>query len=63
MCESTAYLMDGGNKVKVLDDVARVTMDGDRATIVSMMGERKVLDRVRVKLIDQTGGSIILETI
>jgi predicted RNA-binding protein len=49
MCESAVFLEEEGEARKVMDDVARIAMDGKDAVCVSLIGERMVLQGVRFK--------------
>jgi len=49
MCESTVYLEVGNEAKEIMTDVARIVMDGEDAVCTNIVGEKVVLNKVRLK--------------
>jgi predicted RNA-binding protein len=60
MCQSNAYLLDGGREELVLEDVALVEVGRDQVKMRTLFGEPVSL-RARVREIDLTKNRIVLE--
>jgi len=60
MCQSNAYLLDGGREELVLEDVALVEVGRDRVKMRTLFGEPVSL-RARVREIDLMKNRIVLE--
>jgi len=60
MCESTVYLSEGGEKVTVMEEAAKVKVSGTSIMIVSLSGERKTLESVEFSEADLMRHEIIL---
>jgi predicted RNA-binding protein len=60
MCESTVYLIEGGEKVTVMEEAAKVKVSGTSIMIVSLSGERKTLESVEFSEADLMRHEIIL---
>lgn len=63
MCESTTYVMEGGRRKELMRDVAKILIDGDQATFVSILGERMVVENVRLALADLVSHAIVFERV
>ena len=63
MCESTAYVMESGQRRELMRDVAKIIIDGDQATLISILGERKVMENVRLALADLMGHAMVFERV
>jgi len=63
MCESNAYVMESGQRKELMRDVAKIIIDGDQATLVSILGERTVVENVRLALADLMGHAIVFERV
>jgi predicted RNA-binding protein len=48
MCESNAYLLEQGERKEVMRDVARILVSGNQVTLIGLLGERTVLNDVRL---------------
>lgn len=48
MCESNAYLLEKGERKEVMRDVARILISENKATLIGLLGERTVLENVRL---------------
>jgi predicted RNA-binding protein len=48
MCESNAYLLEQGERKEVMRDVARILIKENQATLIGLLGERTVLQDVRL---------------
>lgn len=44
MCESTVFLEKDGESVEFMKDVAKINIDGDRLTIIGILGEEKTIN-------------------
>lgn len=60
MCQSNAYLLDGGREELILEDVALVEVGGDLVKMRTLFGEPVSL-RARIREIDLTKNRIVLE--
>lgn len=60
MCQSDAYILDGGREMLVLEDVAYMEVDGDMVKMWTLFGE-PVSFRARIRVINFTKNRIILE--
>jgi predicted RNA-binding protein len=49
MCESTVFLEDENGAHEAMKEVARIIMDGKNAVCTDILGERVVLNNVRLK--------------
>ncbi len=59
MCESHAFLVQGEGQELVLEDVVKVSEEGDRVRLVSIIGEERVL-QAEVSVIDLLNHRILL---
>ncbi len=60
MCLSKAWLADATDHEPIMDQIARIRIDGERLTLVSLFGAEQTLDAT-VKEIDFTASTVILE--
>jgi predicted RNA-binding protein len=60
MCESTVYLIEGGEKVTVMEEAAKVTVSGTSVVVANLSGERKTLEGVEFSEADLMRHEIIL---
>ncbi len=60
MCQSNAYLLDGGREELVLEDVALVEVGKDSVKMRTLFGE-PVSFHARIREIDLTKNRIVLE--
>jgi len=60
MCDTTAFVVRSGAEEKVLENVDRVELDGDEATLTNIFGERQTLT-ARLRLIDNSEGKLVFE--
>ncbi|TET89052.1 MAG: CooT family nickel-binding protein [Methanomassiliicoccales archaeon] len=44
MCESTVFLEKDGESVEFMKDVAKILIEGDRLTIIGILGEEKTIN-------------------
>ncbi len=44
MCESHAYLLEGGEERLIMEDVINIKEDDGKITLSNIIGEEKVLD-------------------
>ncbi|OPY33109.1 MAG: putative RNA-binding protein [Methanomassiliicoccales archaeon PtaU1.Bin124] len=63
MCESNAFIMESGQRKELMQDVAKIIIDGDQATLITVLGERKVVDNVRLALADLVSHAIVFERV
>ncbi len=60
MCETNAFLKEGGSEELFLESLARVEVDGDMLYLTSIFGDRKTVNG-RIIEVNFQGGKIILE--
>jgi predicted RNA-binding protein len=60
MCESTVFLEERGAARAVMQDVARIVMEGTNAICTNVVGERIVIDNVRLKEANFLSHGIVL---
>jgi predicted RNA-binding protein len=60
MCDTTAYVVRGGAEEKIFENVDRVEIDGDEATLTNIFGEQRKLSG-RLRLIDNNEGKLVFE--
>jgi predicted RNA-binding protein len=60
MCESTLYIEENGSAKAVMQDVARIVMEGKSAVCTNVIGERLVFDNVRLKEANFLSHGIVL---
>ena len=60
MCDTTAYVVRSGAEEKVFENVDRVELDGDEATLTNIFGEQQTLS-ARLRLIDNNEGKLVFE--
>ncbi|MBM4318534.1 MAG: CooT family nickel-binding protein [Deltaproteobacteria bacterium] len=59
MCESTVYLRRGEQEEKLMSDVARIMVEGDRIVIIGLLGEQREV-RADVVALDLVGHRVLL---
>jgi predicted RNA-binding protein len=59
MCESTVFLERGGESQEIMKDVAKIIIDGDRLTLVGILGEEKTVNG-RIKVADFVNHKMIV---
>jgi len=62
MCQSNVYAVDSGRQELLLEDVARLEIEGDEVTIEPLFGEQ-VSFSARIKEIDLVKQRIVVERI
>jgi len=60
MCESNAYLVQGGREELLLEDVVLIRPEGEKILLTGIFGERELVD-AKIKMIDLLHHKIILE--
>ena len=60
MCEASAFIVQNGKEELVMENVDELFMEGDKVKIISLFGDREVLD-ARIKMISFGKSKIILE--
>jgi len=63
MCESAVYLVQGPKKDLVMAEVARMTVAGNTITCFDTLGERRILEGVRITEANLIKHEIILEPV
>ena len=63
MCESSVYLVLGPKKDLVMAEVARITVAGDTITCFDTLGDRRMLEGVRMIEANLMKHEIILEPV
>ncbi len=61
MCESRVVMRMGGIEALVMEDTARISIDGKSMTCMDIIGQKKVVENARIAEIDLVGHRIILE--
>ncbi len=59
MCQTTAYLIEEGKEVPLLEDVVNITPEEGRVRIVNLFGEEKVVEG-RIQQIDLLSHRIVI---
>lgn len=62
MCLATAYLEDGDQREKVMQDVAWIVPESSGTQLIPFLGEGKLF-QAKIKSIDLLNSSIVLERI
>ena len=62
MCDMTAYVVRNEAEEKVFENVDRVELDGDEATLTNIFGEQQALS-ARLRLIDNNEGKLVFEPV
>lgn len=60
MCQSNAYLVQDGEEELLLEDVILIEPEGDKIRLISLFGERMLIDG-KVKAVDLLHHKVILE--
>ncbi len=60
MCETNAFIRDGGREEMFLESVARIEVRGDTLDVMGIFGDRKQL-KGRIVEINFQGGKVFLE--
>jgi predicted RNA-binding protein len=63
MCESSVFLEETGGAKEVIKDVTRIVMDGNDAVCVNIIGEKLVLEGVRLKEANLLSHGLVFERI
>ncbi len=63
MCESSVFLEDASGAKKVMEDVARIIMDGGNAICVNIVGEKMVLENVALKEANFLSHGVVFERV
>ncbi|MCE5295832.1 MAG: CooT family nickel-binding protein [Euryarchaeota archaeon] len=61
MCESNAFILGADGKKEVMRDVSNISIDGTRAVLVDIVGQKLILIGVRVKEMNLVGHEIVFE--
>jgi predicted RNA-binding protein len=59
MCEANVYIVKGGDKQKIMENVVTIQPDGERLLLTDLFGEQKLIT-AEVETIDLLGHEIIL---
>jgi predicted RNA-binding protein len=60
MCEAHAFLIKNGKEEKILESVDLVRLEGDKAELVNIFGEQKVI-KARLRSYNNTERKIVFE--
>ena len=60
MCETNAFILDGGVEVMLLESLARVEVNGDDITLTGVFGDREKV-RARIREINFQRGRVVME--
>jgi len=61
MCESRVFLVKGGKREKVMDDVVRVDFLSDSVRVIDIMGNERRIKGASINYADLMGHEIVLE--
>ncbi|MFH1149286.1 MAG: CooT family nickel-binding protein [Actinomycetota bacterium] len=59
MCEAAVFVVRGGERHKVMENVVTVTPEGEQLLLTDLFGEQKLIT-AKVEKVDLTGHEIIL---
>ncbi|MBU1671042.1 MAG: CooT family nickel-binding protein [Actinobacteria bacterium] len=59
MCEAAVFVVRGGERHKVMENVVTVTPEGGQLLLTDLFGEQKLIT-AKVEKVDLTGHEIIL---
>jgi predicted RNA-binding protein len=59
MCEAIVYMVRGGDRQKIMEDVVTVAPEGDQLLLTDLFGEQKLIT-AEIQTIDLTGHEIII---
>jgi predicted RNA-binding protein len=60
MCQLTAYLEQDGQEELLLEDVGLIKAEGDKFWLISIFGERELVD-AKIKVVDLLNNKLVLE--
>jgi predicted RNA-binding protein len=60
MCEAHAFVVQGDQEIKFLENVDEIEVDGDEVRLTNIFGEQKIV-KARVKGYSGSGREILLE--
>ncbi len=63
MCESTVYLLKGSEKIKVMDEVARILASGDDLVCIDPLGGRRTIPAARISDANFASHEIIVKSL
>ncbi|MEK6978575.1 MAG: CooT family nickel-binding protein [Candidatus Hydrothermarchaeota archaeon] len=61
MCEAKVYILEGGKRETVMEDVVSVREEGGSVIITGLMGERKEVPGARVVEVRMEPGEVLLK--
>lgn len=61
MCESSVFLDEGGDVQEIMSDVTRIVMEGDNASCTNIIGEKMVLEKVKLKEANLLSHGVVFE--
>ena len=62
MCEAHAFLLNGDNEEKILDNVDNVDVQGSEIRMINIFGEQKILN-ARIRVYNSSENKILLESL
>lgn len=62
MCEAHAFILEDGEEKKILDNVDLVELEGDRAKLVNIFGEQKIV-KAKLRVYDNSKSKIVFEPV
>jgi predicted RNA-binding protein len=60
MCESSVFLMEGGERKKIMNEAVLIRDDGNKIIIIGLMGEKKEIERARIAEVDVDRHEVVL---
>jgi predicted RNA-binding protein len=61
MCESTVFIEEKGQRIEFMKDVARIDVTTDGIVCYDIIGERRAIKGVKLKIANLMNHSIIFE--
>lgn len=61
MCESKLYLLDGGEKRKIMEEAVLVRQEDSKVLAVGPMGQREDIEGARIVEVNADRHTIVLE--
>jgi predicted RNA-binding protein len=62
MCESKVFLLEGGEKRRIMDDVIKVKSQANDIILIGLLGEIKEIKNGRIVEVDAERHEVIVES-
>ncbi len=63
MCESSVFLFEDGEAKEIMADVTKITMEGNKAICMDILGDKKVLEDVELKEANLVGHGVVFKRV